>query len=123
MRFWLWVCILSTGAGFAPAQTARTEPVVGLTPAETPVQTLRRYVLETEKFWQLNLPKGERFDASGLFRRTNGDLLTVNDRGAGVYKIKFLEGGDAADLIRIPNCFTAKQLAREAIGSKLRRTK
>ena len=111
MRFWLWVCILLAGAGFAPAQTARTEPSVGLAPAETPVQTLRRYVLEAEKYWQLNLPKGERFDASGLFRRTNGDLLTVNDRGAGVYKIKFLEGEDAADLIRIRDCFTAKQLA------------
>ena len=99
-------------AGFRPAQAVGAESAAAArTPAESLVPTARRYVLESEKYWQLNLPEGERFDASGLFKRTNGDLLTVNDRGAGVYKIRFLENGDSADLIRIPGCFTPEQLA------------
>ena len=69
-----------------------------------------RYTLRAEKYWQLNLPNGERFDASGLLLSTNGTLLTVNDRGAGVYQIQFLSGTNAADLLRLPNCFTPKQL-------------
>jgi hypothetical protein len=69
-----------------------------------------RHILKAEKTWQLNLPCGERFDASGLLLSTNGTMLTVNDRGAGIYRIQFHEGTNAADLLRLPECFTTKQL-------------
>src|SRR5258708_664614 len=69
-----------------------------------------RYTLRAEKYWQLNLPGGERFDASGLVLGTNGTLLTVSDRNPGIYQIRFLEGTNAADLLRLPDCFTPKQL-------------
>ncbi len=68
------------------------------------------YTLAAEKVWQLNLPGGQRFDASGLLLRKNGDLFTVSDRGAGFYKIKFLETTNAADLICLTNYFTEAQL-------------
>jgi len=69
-----------------------------------------RYTLRAERIWQLNLPKGERFDASGLAFTAQGDLLTISDRGPTVYRIKFLENTNAADLIEVPNCFTPAQL-------------
>jgi hypothetical protein len=70
-----------------------------------------RFTLRSEKYWQLNLPNGERFDASGLVLMPDGELLTVSDRGAGLYRICFLSGTNAADLSRIPDCFTPEQLA------------
>jgi hypothetical protein len=70
-----------------------------------------RYTLRAEKYWQLNLPNGMRFDASGLLLSTNGALLTVSDREAGIFQINFLAGTNAADLLRLPDCFTEKQLA------------
>ncbi|MBU6401975.1 MAG: esterase-like activity of phytase family protein, partial [Verrucomicrobia bacterium] len=73
--------------------------------------TWPRYTLRADKVVQLNLPGGRRFDASGLFLQANGDLLTENDRGAGVYRIEFLADGRSADLHRLPNCFTDEQLA------------
>jgi hypothetical protein len=73
--------------------------------------TWPRYVLSVAQSWQLNLPEGERFDASGLFLAPNGDLLTVNDRGPSVYRVQFPPGLGAADLARLPDCFTPAQLA------------
>ncbi|MBI5775722.1 MAG: esterase-like activity of phytase family protein [Verrucomicrobia bacterium] len=70
-----------------------------------------RHALKAERAWQLNLPNGERFDASGLLLLPDGGLLTVNDRGAGLYRIQFLDGTNAADLLCLQNCFTAAQLA------------
>lgn len=70
-----------------------------------------RGTLEAFEHWQLNLPNGERFDASGLTLLPNGQLLTVNDRRAGIWRIEFLKGTNAADLIRLPDCFTDEQLA------------
>lgn len=58
----------------------------------------------------MNLPKGERFDASGLLLRRKGELLAVNDREAAVYRIDFLSATNA-DLVRLPDCFTTGQLA------------
>lgn len=69
-----------------------------------------RYVLKAERTWQLNLPQGERFDASGLAKTSTGELLTVNDRGSTVYRIQFHSYTNSADLIPLPNCFTAEQL-------------
>ena len=71
----------------------------------------KRHTLRAEKIWQLNPPKGERFDASGLLLQPNGELLTVNDRGAGLYHIEFRDGTNSANLVSLTNCFTEAQLA------------
>ncbi|MEP6664375.1 MAG: esterase-like activity of phytase family protein [Verrucomicrobiota bacterium] len=68
------------------------------------------YTLAAEKIWQLNPPNGERFDASGLLLRKNGDLFTVSDRGAGFYKIQFSSATNAADLLLWTNYFSDAQL-------------
>jgi uncharacterized protein YjiK len=70
-----------------------------------------RYVLETGQTWQLNLPEGERFDASALVFEPNGDLLTLSDQSPGIYRIVFHPGAKNADLERLPECFTAEQMA------------
>ena len=70
-----------------------------------------RYVLSAAQSWQLNLTGGERFDASGLYLAPNGDLLAVNDRAPSVYRVQFLPGLGAADLEKLPDCFTPAQLA------------
>lgn len=75
-----------------------------------------RYTLRAEHCWQLSLPQGERFDASGLLLRSSGELLTVNDRGATLYEIHFLERTNAADLVPLPGCFTPDQLAPLTAG-------
>jgi hypothetical protein len=69
------------------------------------------YTLRAEKTWQMNLPDNQRFDASGLFLEKSGDLLTESDQQIGVYRINFIPGADAVDLLRIPDCFTPGQLA------------
>ncbi|MBI4327824.1 MAG: esterase-like activity of phytase family protein [Chloroflexi bacterium] len=76
-----------------------------------PARLWPRYTLRAEKVWQLNLPQGQPFDASGLLLSSSGDLLTVNDRGAAVYRIRFLTGTNAAELIPLTECFTDGQLA------------
>jgi len=77
------------------------------------------YTLKAEHIWQMNLPNGERFDASGLFLDKAGRLLTESDQRIGVYQVKFDAGSNAVNLARIPDCFTAAQLApfaREKFG-------
>jgi len=77
------------------------------------------FTLAAEHVWQMNLPQGKRFDASGLFLEQSGDLLTESDQHIGVYRIRFYPGDSAVDLDRIPDCFTAAQLApfaREKVG-------
>ncbi len=69
------------------------------------------YALEATQTRQLNLPNGERFDASGLFLAPDGELLTVSDRGASVYRIEFIPNTPAADLVKLADCFTPEQLA------------
>jgi len=81
------------------------------TPTERRLAPWPRYVLSAAQSWQLNLPGGERFDASGLLLAPNGDLLTVNDRAASVYRVQFIPGSGAADLEKLPDCFTPTQLA------------
>jgi hypothetical protein len=81
------------------------------TPANRALAPWPRYVLNAAQSWQLNLPDGQRFDASGLFLALNGDLLTVNDRGPLVYRVQFSPGSSAADLVKLPDCFTPAQLA------------
>src|SRR5882672_1048540 len=69
------------------------------TPTERRSAPSPRYVLSAAQSWQLNLPDGERFDASGLCLDPNDDLLTVNDRAPAVYRIQFLPGLSNADLV------------------------
>src|SRR6266436_824533 len=70
-----------------------------------------RYVLRAELTAQLNLPGGQRFDASGLLLTPSGDLLTVNDLGPTLYRIEMRPDGASADVVPLPNCFTETQLA------------
>src|SRR5438876_7928305 len=79
-----------------------------------------RFVLAGAQTWQLNSPNGERFDASGLSLTSGGELLTVSDRGPSVYRIQFAANTRAADLVAVPDCFTAQQLAALAPGKVAR---
>lgn len=72
---------------------------------------VQRYTLEAEKYWQMDPPNGERFDASGLVMLPDKSLLTVNDRGAGLYRIEFTASTNSVKLVPLPNCFTEAQLA------------
>jgi len=88
-------------------------------PASPPPASPAQYTLGAEKVLQLNLPGGKEFDASGLLLTPSGDLLTINDRGPTLYRIEFLPGAAEANLLPLPNCFTASQLApfsREKTG-------
>jgi hypothetical protein len=78
-----------------------------------------RFALHAEQVWQLNLPGGERFDASALTLEPDGSLLTLSDRGPGIYRIHFESRSPNANLERLPQCFTTEQLApfaKEKIG-------
>jgi hypothetical protein len=70
----------------------------------------QHYVLKPDQAWRLNAPEQEQFDASGLLLMPNGDLLTVNDKRPGLYKVVFPAEGMEAKLEKIPNLFTTKQL-------------
>ena len=69
------------------------------------------YSLKADQTVQLNLPHGREFGASGLLLTPAGDLLTVSDRGASLYRIQLLADTNAADLVLVPDCFTDAQLA------------
>jgi hypothetical protein len=68
-------------------------------------------MLHAEQTWQMNLPNGQRFDASGLFLEDSGDLLTESDQQIGVYRVQFAPDSDSVNLRQIPDCFTPRQLA------------
>jgi hypothetical protein len=70
-----------------------------------------RYILKADRALLLNPPHGERFDASGLLRTSQGEWLTVNDRGPELYRIVFTTNDTEAALIQLTNGFTTKQLA------------
>ena len=84
--------------------------------AQAPKPKWARYSLKAEQHWPLNLPQGRRFDASGLLLTPDGHLLTVNDRGASLYRIVFRDGERSADLLMLTNVFTTGQLAPFAAG-------
>lgn len=69
------------------------------------------YTLTADAHWLLQPPRNERFDASALLRLPDGTLLTVNDRGADLYRIAFRDGTNVADLATWPRAFTPAQLA------------
>jgi hypothetical protein len=72
---------------------------------------IQRHSLHATAAWLLNLPDDAQLDASALFRTPTGDLLTVNDKQPGLHRIRFRPGTNAADLVRLPDCFTDEQLA------------
>jgi len=72
------------------------------------------YELKAGQSWLLNLSNSQRFDASGLLLLTNGDLLTLTDRGPTLYRIQFRTSSSMADLRPIPDLFTAAQLKKYA---------
>jgi len=88
------------------------------TPTERRSAPCPRYVLSAAESWRLNPPGGERFDASGLFHTPDGELLTVNDRALAVYRIQFLPGASAANLVKLPDCFSPPQV--EALAGEKR---
>jgi hypothetical protein len=92
----LFPALLAAGCATSPKQAEADWP---------------RYVLHAELTAQINLPGGQRFDASGLLLTPSGDLLTVNDLGPTLYRIQLLPDGASADVAPIPNCFTETQLA------------
>src|SRR5689334_9621855 len=72
------------------------------------------YELKAGQSWLLNLSNSQRFDASGLLLLTNGDLLTLTDRGPTLYRIQFRTNESIADLIPVQNLFTPVELKKYA---------
>jgi hypothetical protein len=98
------------GAGFAAEAPGRAAERTGTDANATPPK-LPRFALRAEKWWQLNLPSADEFEASGLLLLPDGGLLTISDHGPELYRVKFLEDTNAADLVRLPDCFSEEQLA------------
>src|SRR5437899_3658421 len=119
----MWrVIVLFLAATALPAQQPSLFKAVGKG-AEALMQSERAdwpsYQLKPGQRWLLNLSNSQRFDASGLLLLTNGDLLTLTDRGPTFYRIQFRTNSSVADLLPIPNLFTPAQLkkyAREKFG-------
>ena len=84
--------------------TARAEDPPVATP--WPIHTL-----SADRTWLVNLPQGKRVDASGLLRRPDGTLWTVNDQATAVYAMVFQEATRTIDLRLIEHCLTREQLA------------
>lgn len=75
-----------------------------------------RHTLRAEQITSLNLPRGEAFDASGLWLLETGELLTQrNTHDSLLYRIDFLPGGKEANLTPYNDCFTKDKL-RAAAG-------
>ena len=75
------------------------------------------FTLQATQSWRLNF-SGGRFDASGLLRNPAGEWLTVSDRGPTVYRIDFLAGTNAANLVPLTNCFTGASFAAMSKGKR-----
>lgn len=107
------LCLLAMVASMGCARAFDPQAASSLSPGNGGPEkqdSWPQFVLRAEQTWQLNLPGGERFDASALVRTAAGDFLTVNDRGPTLYQIRFLSKTNAADLIEVPTCFTSSQL-------------
>lgn len=79
--------------------------------ATAPVTTWPRYTLQAEQVLTLNPPAFERFDASGLLLGPAGDVLTINDQGPQLYRIRVRPDGKMADLVPVSDLFTPAQMA------------
>src|SRR4051812_22224151 len=72
------------------------------------------HILKPGEVWQLNLPQGKEFDASGLLLLTNGTLLTHNDRAPTLYSIQLEPGAKSANLVAVSNLFMPARLQKYA---------
>jgi Esterase-like activity of phytase len=78
-----------------------------------------RHILRAEQITSLNLPRGEAFDASGLWLLDSGELLTQrNAHDSLLYRIDFLPGSKEANLTPYNDCFTREKLRSLAIDDK-----
>lgn len=77
----------------------------------------KQFTLAADRAWQLEAPKKERFDASGL-AFWNGKLLTLNDRDSELYEI-VLGTNQVAALQRTP-FFPHASVAKAALKSEPR---
>ena len=59
----------------------------------------------------LTLPDASNFDASALLLMPDGDLLTLRDADATLYRVQIHAGTATADLLPLTNYFTAAALA------------
>ena len=75
VREWVWG---RAGSGAARQVRLWESSERGLSASER--VSWPRFILRAEGIWQLNLPKGERFDASGLALNSKGELLALSDR-------------------------------------------
>ena len=104
MCWWHRVIGGALAAGLAGCAAAPKPPVAAR--ADWP-----RYTLSATQVTRLNPADGGRFDASALLLRPDGALLTLNDRGPEVFRIKFRPDGTEADLVALTNLFTRGKLA------------
>lgn len=102
-------CLLLV-AGFLSAASTSAQP---------PRPKWARYTLKAAQTWPITLPHDQRFDTSALLLMPDGGLLTLNDRGASLFRITFRDNQESAELALMPGMFTAGQLApfaREKMG-------
>jgi len=93
---------------------AASPPTQAADPATDPAPPWPVHTLHADRTWRVNLPRGQRMDASALLRRSDGSLLTVNDQSGILYTLVPLNHTNVADLLPLENCLTRDQLARFA---------
>lgn len=115
---WIAGVILSSGAADSSPPMSEGGAPPTSPPAHvgiTAPNVTNRFKLKVAEHWLLNLPAGQRFDASALLFRPDGTLYTVNDKSAGLYRIDRQTNG-TAELIRDPRWFTPAQLTSLSVG-------
>ncbi|MBL9136528.1 MAG: esterase-like activity of phytase family protein [Verrucomicrobiales bacterium] len=114
-----WACaFLIAGVVGGPSNRAAEGPL-----PQDPLSG-SRYELTADRWWLLNLPDGQRVDASGLVRFPNGDWWVVNDQRNSIYQLEFPKEGAAStnsvDLLRVPGLFEPMPLKALGIGEHAR---
>lgn len=114
-------CALSLLVAGLTGCTQQTPAPGTAAPSRRSVGVPARYTLRVGAYWRVNPPAGgaTRFDTSALVFRGDGALLTVNDRGAEVYRIAPRANNEPeADLVFCPEYFTQARLAKYASEKK-----
>jgi hypothetical protein len=79
-----------------------------------------KYTLTNAQSWRVNLPSGERMDASGLCFTSHGELLTVSDRLLEVYRIDAPSDAANAELTPLSDGIASSRRAGFAVTSPAR---